>query len=59
MKNFMYIIFMLVLGKGIYNEFNFETLRFEKLGLSILYLIVFFAFAFLLIKNNINKKSNG
>lgn len=55
----MYIIFMLVLGKGIYNEFNFETLRFEKLGLSILYLIVFFVFAFLLIKNNINKKSNG
>jgi hypothetical protein len=57
MKNFTYIILMLVLGRGIYKQFNFETLRFEKLGLSILYLIVFFAFAFLLIKNNINKKS--
>lgn len=58
MKNFVPIIIILILGSALYKQFNFETLRFEKLGLSIIYLIVFLATIFLLIKNNINKKSN-
>ena len=48
---FFFIIIVLILGKALYNQFDFETLKFEKPALASLYLIVFSVSIYFIIKN--------
>jgi hypothetical protein len=47
---FALAIIAIILGMAVFRQFDFETLRFEKPGLGILYLIVFIVSIFLLIR---------
>lgn len=44
-------IIAIILGVTLYKKFDFETLRFENTALAIIYIIVFLASVFILIKN--------
>lgn len=44
------LIILIIIGSGIYRNFNFETLRFEKFWLGILYIFTFLLTLFLLLK---------
>lgn len=54
-SNFFLIIVASILGSALFKQFDFENLKFEKTALSILYLIVFAASIFLLVKNFKNR----
>jgi hypothetical protein len=47
---FALAIIAIIIGMALFRQFDFETLRFEKPGLGILYLLVFVASIFLLIR---------
>lgn len=49
--SFTLLIVAIILGVTLYKQFDFETLRFEKTGLAIVYLIVFIASVTILIRN--------
>ena len=54
---FAFSIIAIILGVVLYRQFNFETLKFEKPALAILYLIVFVFSVFVLVKNFIKNRS--
>lgn len=53
--SFFWLIILFVVGKGLYNQFDSENLRFEKPALSILYGIVVVAALYFVIKDLINR----
>ncbi|RZJ53775.1 MAG: hypothetical protein EOO44_07360 [Flavobacterium sp.] len=48
---FTFSIVAIILGVALYKQFNFETLKFEKPALAILYFVVFAFSVYVLIKN--------
>ena len=50
------IIIAVIIGSGLYKEFDFETFRFRKVGLGIVYLITFIGVVTLIIRGRIVKR---
>jgi membrane protein DedA with SNARE-associated domain len=50
-STFILSIVAIILGVTLYRQFDFETFKFEKTGLAIVYLIVFVISVFILIKD--------
>ncbi|MES2063839.1 MAG: hypothetical protein V4456_18080 [Bacteroidota bacterium] len=48
---FTFTIVAIILGVTLYKQFDFENLKFEKTGLAIVYLIVFIASIYFIIKS--------
>jgi len=48
---FIFSIIAIILGSTLYKQFNFETLKFEKPALAVVYIIVFVCSILVLIKN--------
>ena len=44
---FPFIIIVIVLGMGIYKEFDFENFKFEKPALAVVYILTFLMSVFL------------
>jgi len=57
-SNFFFIIIALIIGKALYNQFDYQNLKFEKPALSILYIIVFVASIYFIIRNFTNRPTN-
>ncbi|MBY0542371.1 MAG: hypothetical protein K2P75_03145 [Sphingobacteriaceae bacterium] len=49
--NFFFLIIAIILGSVLFKQFDFKNLKFEKPELAILYLIVFVASIYFLIKD--------
>ncbi|MCE7067060.1 hypothetical protein [Dyadobacter sp. CY326] len=49
-------ILAVVIGAALYKEFDFETFRFKKVGIGIVYLITFVALIVVILRN---RRSNG
>jgi hypothetical protein len=49
--NFFFLIIAIILGSVLFKQFDFKNLKFEKPELAILYLIVFIASIYFLIKD--------
>lgn len=49
--NFFFLIIAIILGSVLFKQFDFKNLKFEEPGLAILYLIVFVASIYFLIKD--------
>lgn len=49
--NFFSLIIIIMVGTALYRQSDFQTLRFEKLALSMIYLIVFTTSLVLMIKD--------
>jgi hypothetical protein len=49
--NFFFAIIAIILGSAIYKQFDFKNLKFEKPALAILYIIVFIASIYFIIKD--------
>ncbi|NBA88322.1 hypothetical protein GVN16_21295 [Emticicia sp. CRIBPO] len=49
--NFFFAIIAIILGSAIYKQFDFKSLTFEKPALAALYIIVFAASIYLLVKD--------
>lgn len=54
---FIFSIIAIILGSTLYKQFNFETLKFEKPALAVVYIIVFVCSIFVLIKNFRNRSA--
>ena len=50
------VIIAIIVGGGLLREFDFETFRFRKVGLGIVYLITFVATVAVIIRSRIVKK---
>ncbi|MTH16316.1 hypothetical protein [Flavobacterium sp. LC2016-01] len=48
--SFTLLVVVIILGTTLYKQFDFETLKFEKPALAILYIIVFAVSLYFLIK---------
>ena len=48
---FPFVIIVIVLGMGIYKEFDFDNFKFEKPALAIVYILTFLMSVFFLFKN--------
>ncbi len=48
--SFPFLIIAIVLGAGIYREFNFETLKFEKPALAAVYILAFVMSVYFIIR---------
>jgi len=48
--SFPLLVVVIILGAALYKQFDFETLKFEKPALAILYIIVFVVSLYILIK---------
>ncbi|MCP2028716.1 hypothetical protein L1276_003887 [Flavobacterium sp. HSC-32F16] len=55
---FAFSIIAIILGVVLYRQFDFDTLKFEKPALAVLYLIVFVFSVFVLVKNVRKKRSD-
>ena len=53
--SFVLIIVAIIVGGALYKQFDFEKLQFEKPALAIVYLIVFLASVYFIIKDLRNK----
>lgn len=53
--NIVFIIIAAIVGAAIYRQFDFETQKFEKPALAILYIIVFLASIYFLIRDLTNR----
>ena len=49
--NFFFVMIALILGWTLYKQFDFENLRFEHIGLAIIYMVVFVMSIYFLIKD--------
>jgi hypothetical protein len=49
--NFFFAIIAIIVGSAIYKQFDFEKLRFEKPALAVIYMVVFIASIFFIIKD--------
>lgn len=54
---FTFSIVAIILGTALYKQFDFETLKFEKPALAIVYSIVFVFSVIVLVKNFRKKRS--
>lgn len=50
------VIIAVIVGSGLYREFDFETFRFRKVGLGIVYLITFVAAIIMIVRSRIVKR---
>lgn len=50
-SSFVFWIIAIILGVTLYKDFDFQNFRFEKPALAAIYIIVFVAAVFLIIKN--------
>lgn len=50
-SSFVFIIVAIILGVSLFKQFDFKKLEFEKPALAILYIIVFVASIYFIIKN--------
>ena len=50
------VIIAIIVGSGLLREFDFETFRFRKVGLGIVYLITFIATVTVIIRSRIVKR---
>jgi hypothetical protein len=50
--NFFFAIFTLIIGKALYNQFDFDSLKFENPALAIIYTVVLVFFIYILVKKN-------
>lgn len=48
---FFFVIIAIILGNALFNQFDFENLKFEKPALSIVYIVTFVFSIYFLIKN--------
>lgn len=48
---FPFVIIVIVLGWAIFKQFDFETLKFEKPALTIVYVLTFLMSVYFLVKN--------
>ncbi|VXC07497.1 MULTISPECIES: hypothetical protein [Chryseobacterium] len=48
---FFFAVIAAIVGSALWKQFDFKTMTFEKVGLSILYLITFLFCIFFLIRN--------
>jgi len=55
--NLILLIVAIILGVVLFKQFDFEKFKFQKPVLAVVYIIVFVAAVFLLVKNN--KKSTN
>jgi len=53
--NFFLIIIAFILGQALFKQFDFESLKFEKPALAILYIIVFIFSIYFLIRDYKNR----
>ncbi|PYF74079.1 hypothetical protein [Pedobacter nutrimenti] len=53
--SFVFIIVAIILGCTLYKQFDFENFKFEKPALAYVYLTVFFASIFFIVKSFKNK----
>ena len=53
--NFFLLVIAIILGSVLWKQFNFNTFKFEKPALAALYLIVFVASIYFMIKDYINR----
>lgn len=49
--NFFFLMIAIILGSTIYKQFDFEHLKFENPALAIIYIVVFVASIYFLIKD--------
>lgn len=54
-SNFFWLVTAFILGKALYNQFDFETLKFDKVALSMLYLVVFATAVYFIVRNLVNR----
>ena len=47
---FTFNIIAIIVGVALYKQFDFETLKFQKTGLAIVYMVVFIASIYIIIK---------
>ena len=50
------VIIAIIVGSGLLREFDFETFRFRKVGLGIIYLITFVATVAVIVRGRIVKR---
>ncbi|MDQ1164359.1 hypothetical protein [Flavobacterium sp. SORGH_AS_0622] len=55
--SFIFLVIAIILGVTLYKQFDFETFKFEKPALAVLYIIVFVFSVIVLIKNFKKKRS--
>ena len=53
--NFFFMIIAIILGIALYNQFDFQDLKFEKPALAVVYIIVFIVSIGFMIKKSKNK----
>jgi len=53
--NFFFVIIAIILGQALFEQFDFENLKFEKPALAIVYIIVFVISIYLLVKKIKNR----
>lgn len=56
--NFVFAIVAVIIGVALWKQFDFDTFKFQKPALAIVYLVVFIASVYLLIKDY-NKRSEN
>ena len=57
-SSFVFWIIAIILGVTLYKDFDFQNFKFEKPALAVVYIIVFVACVFLIIKNFRKNNSN-
>ena len=55
-SSFIFIIIAIIVGVALYKQFDFQTLKFEKPALAIVYLITFIFSITIIIKNARSRK---
>ena len=53
--NFFFIIIAIILGQALFEQFDFENLKFEKPALAVVYIIVFVISIYLIVGKNKNR----
>ena len=53
--NFFFVIIAIILGVALFNQFDFQDLKFEKPALAVVYIIVFIFSIGFMIKKSKNK----
>lgn len=51
-SSFILTIFAVIIGSALFKQFDFKTLRFEKIGLSIVYLSTLIVLISIIVRNN-------
>jgi len=54
-SSFILIVIAVIIGSALFKQFDFKTLRFEKIGLSIVYLLTLIVLIIIIVRNNKNR----